>query len=70
MCNLQVMLHGLACRGHDICLLEEQDTRWFLDVGRTKDWRYLTLTSTSKTASEVKAIFQGHAIFAYSEKCI
>ena len=46
------MLHRIAKTGPDTCILEEHDPRWFVDVGRTKDWRYLTLTSTSKTASE------------------
>ena len=50
----QVMLHRVAKSGPDTCLLEERDPQWFLDVGRSKDWQYLTLTSTSKTASEVR----------------
>ena len=61
--NPQVMRHRFGDKGFNTCVLEEHDARWFLDVGRTKDWRYLTLTSTSKTASEVR-----QCALSYSEK--
>jgi protease II len=50
----QIMLHkiGQACES-DVCLLEEQDDRFYAHAGRTKDFEYLTLNTNSKTASEV-----------------
>ena len=35
---------------------EEQDERFFLEIGRTKDWAHLTLNANSKTASEVRLL--------------
>ena len=34
-------------------LYEDRDERFFVELGRTKDWSWLTLNSNSKTASEV-----------------
>ncbi len=36
----------------DVCIFAEADARYFLDVGRTKDRRFLTLTAESKRTSE------------------
>ncbi len=52
---LKVMLHKLGEHtDNDICIMEELDERFYLHVGRTKDYRFLTLNANSKTSSEVR----------------
>ncbi len=51
---VKVMLREMGHQtSKDICLMEELDEQFFLHVGRTKDYRYLTISANSKTSSEV-----------------
>lgn len=51
---LKVMLHKVGERTEeDVCLMEEPDEQFYLHVGRTKDYKFLTLNANSKTSSEV-----------------
>lgn len=49
----KAVLYDLTCSSRPVVLLEEADPRFFLSLGRTKDWRFLLLSSNSKTSSEV-----------------
>eukprot|EP01104_Vermistella_antarctica_P021342 TRINITY_DN958_c0_g2_i1.p1 TRINITY_DN958_c0_g2~~TRINITY_DN958_c0_g2_i1.p1 ORF type:complete len:973 (-),score=211.69 TRINITY_DN958_c0_g2_i1:620-3538(-) len=40
----------------DVCLYEETDPAFYLDVGRTKDHKFLVISSNSKTTSEVRVL--------------
>jgi len=54
---VQAFLHTLGRPQRDDQLLyEEPNDACFLDITLTKDWRYLLLSSSSKTSSEVRII--------------
>lgn len=55
---LKVMLREMGHQmGKDSCLMEELDEQFYVHVGRTKDYQYLTINANSKTSSEVCLIF-------------
>ncbi|KAK9829496.1 hypothetical protein WJX72_006207 [[Myrmecia] bisecta] len=50
----KVMQHGLgAPASSDMCLVEEAEEGCFVEIGRTKDWRFITINRNSKLACEV-----------------
>lgn len=38
------------------CICEEPDAAFWLDIGKTKDWRYLVVSSNAKRSSEVRVL--------------
>lgn len=54
MCmNLQVLIRSLKHQSEDLPVFEEKDDQFFVHVEATKDHKYIVLTTTSKTSSEV-----------------
>ncbi|CAL8468479.1 g8019 [Coccomyxa elongata] len=53
----------------DTCIMEELDEQFYVHVGRTKDYRYLTISANSKTSSEVH-ILDANNPWHHSKTCI
>ncbi|KAI3438624.1 hypothetical protein D9Q98_001046 [Chlorella vulgaris] len=56
----RVVSYNVAGAGGDggalTCIYQEADERFFVELGRTKDWAFLTLNCNSKSSSEVRLL--------------
>lgn len=65
----QVFLKSLAQPGtpasEDVCILREDNPACFVELGRTKDWRLITLNANSKLSTQVRCRTPAHAAALY-----
>lgn len=52
----------------DVLIKEEKDERYFIDICRTKDWKYILLNSFSKTTSESSLLLEDGSLLLISAR--